>query len=474
MATIQELLAGIRERHPTPESMRPLLSGLFRYLEEAEERLLHALDLGEGLADLAPNLSPDGQGLEFSLVLHRFQHRREEVFAHIEETEDTRWLYERLVEIMPESRILPDHFSALHAGLLTHHLVLKDGTIIGFRKYEALDHHWLGAFWNYLLNLLPWNPLAPFGDTPYHGPLLANDKAEVTIAIIGDWGTGYYDDHGNPSAAQNVYERLNTLDPDYIIHLGDVYYSGTADNRHPPNEERDNLLHPWGKTPPKTSFTLNSNHEMYGAADGYFGVATAKNTPFSHQLSTSYFALEFGNWVLLGLDSAYYSGSLLYMNGALGQPDHTEQAKFIRKLREEGKLAGKKIIILTHHNGLEYDGTWGSSRSLWRDVAMALGRNPDYWYWGHVHLGAVYKPAALSGLDGTTKARCIGHSAIPYGDPWGLAAAGATVEWYEHDGRPTGHRRVRNGFALLTLSKTDMSEAIYQEGTDQPVWPAGP
>lgn len=474
MATVQELLTDIRERHPTPESMLPVLGSLFRFLEEAEERLLQIYELGEGLAGLAPNLTPGGEGLEFSLVLHRFQHRREEVFTVIEETDDAAWLHQQLLQIMPVSRILPAQFTALNAGLLSHHLVLKDGTIIGFRKYEALDHHWLGAFWNYLLNLLPSNPLAPFGVTPYQGALQANGEGQVTIGIIGDWGTGYYDDRSAPCAAENVYEDLKALDPDYVVHLGDVYYSGTADNLKPPNEERDNLLTPWGQRPAGASFTLNSNHEMYGAADGYFGVATAQNTPFSHQRSTSYFALEFGDWVLLGLDSAYYSDSRLYMNGALGQPAHTQQAEFIKKLRDDGKLEGKKVIILTHHNGLEYDGTWGSSRTLWRDVATALGRNPDYWYWGHIHLGAVYSPAALSGLEGTTRARCIGHSAIPYGDPWGLATAGSTVDWYERCPRPAGHRRARNGFAMLTLSSSTLSEAIYQEGTRDPVWTAGP
>src|SRR6266851_5421986 len=49
------------------------------------------------------------------------------------------------------------------------------------------------------------------------------------------------------------------------IHLGDVYYSGTQD------EESGNFVSDW--TPAKRgALMLNSNHEMYDGANGYFDI----------------------------------------------------------------------------------------------------------------------------------------------------------------------------------------------------------
>ena len=148
--------------------------------------------------------------------------------------------------------------------------------------------------------------------------------------------------------------------------------------------------------------------EMYDGGHGYFKVALATNGPFSKQHGTSYFAIEFGNWVIFGLDTAYYDPSLLVMEGALVDPN---QLGFIRSFN----LVGKKVMVITHHNGLSVDGL--KPTGLWSDLYKALGkRNPDYWYWGHVHNGVIYQQSAT----GTTLARCIGHAALPFGNAYGL------------------------------------------------------
>ena len=55
---------------------------------------------------------------------------------------------------------------------------------------------------------------------------------------------------------------------------------------------------------------------MYSAARGYFHNALGSPL-FAAQKNTSYFALEFQDWVILGLDSAYYSHSIAVMEGRL-------------------------------------------------------------------------------------------------------------------------------------------------------------
>jgi hypothetical protein len=57
--------------------------------------------------------------------------------------------------------------------------------------------------------------------------------------------------------------------------------------------------------------------------------------------------LESDNWVIVGLDSAYFSAERrLYMEGSLG-PDGGTQVMFM----QDQVAKGKEIIVLTHHNG---------------------------------------------------------------------------------------------------------------------------
>jgi hypothetical protein len=309
--------------------------------------------------------------------------------------------------------------------------------------------------------------------------LAAASKKGPLIAIIGDWGTGDF----KTGPAQQIMDEVRSLTPppDYIIHLGDVYYAGT-DRRPEPGEEQQNFLDLWGNSPPKTAFTLNSNHEMYGngscdfGSSGIYDIALGKTTPFAHQNKTTYFALDFGPWVILGLDSAFYSdqanGLKFYMDGAIGKDSpgpkdrRIEQAEWIGKM----DLSGKKIIVMTHHNPIDYTGGPARSKTLINQVKSALGRMPDYWYWGHVHLGAAYNKLAACK---PTLGRCVGHSAIPFGIPTGLEGKKSN-DYYSQtlNLNIPGDFRVLNGYMTIQLNANGgIEEAFYELGNNRvPVW----
>jgi len=299
----------------------------------------------------------------------------------------------------------------------------------------------------------------------------------VRIAIIGDWGSGKYklnclaDKDGPACAVLDALRKLATP-PDYIIHLGDTYYSGTGPNRSPAREETHHLvdilkLYP-GLAKPGHCFTLNSNHEMYGGAYGYYSSALS-DPLFSSQQGCSYFALEFGDWIIAGIDSAYFDPSTLYMNGGLGAKTINPQYQFLQQV----KASGKKVIVMSHHTGLSTDG--GSpSKYLWKDVTDVV--TPDYWYWGHTHLGAVYSSKAYSG---NVRCRCIGHSSIPFAIPPGMDKCRENVDWYSDSALECGKElqalyysqpRAKNGFAILTLSEDGITEEVYDIGNTKPVW----
>ena len=82
-------------------------------------------------------------------------------------------------------------------------LVLKSGTI-PYREYKSIS------------------------DSVYDDKL----PAQATVGIVADWGTG------QPEALE-VLRQVKRKNPDVVIHLGDIYYAGTA------HEVEDYFYQPW-------------------------------------------------------------------------------------------------------------------------------------------------------------------------------------------------------------------------------------
>ena len=344
----------------------------------------------------------------------------------------------------------------LEAGVVID--VAPDGAIWGTSKYQNLDPGWTEALTVYLENLI----------TGQHA-FLSTPKTfavpdTVQIGMAGDWGTGDWRTAANPAPSADVKNHMAFLQPDLTIHLGDVYYAGTKD------EEQHLLINLW---PPGSlgALALNSNHEMYSGAKPYFdnaltstvfSVPPAAGAPSQPQ-TASYFALENTNWVVVGLDSAYYADSDdLYINGSLFSDDGPQvQLDFLRQQAAKNK----KMLVLTHHNGLSEDGS--STNALWAQVMSAFpeGKGPDYWYWGHVHAGIVYQPQPPQpGGPAQVECRCSGHAALP----WGLASElqnKPNVVWYETRSAkdPDIPERVLNGFTVLYLDGPEITEVFYDE-----------
>ncbi|HEX3130241.1 MAG TPA: hypothetical protein VH394_23095, partial [Thermoanaerobaculia bacterium] len=194
-----------------------------------------------------------------------------------------------------------------------------------------------------------------------------------------------------------------------------------------------------------------------------------------------YFAIHSDDWVLVGLDSAYGCTDLFYMAGAITD---SNQIQFLQNLNAKGK----QIVVLTHHNPLSTDGTMfvdhagnlistPSNQCLWNDVTSALGRAPDYWYWGHIHNGIVYSDQSVAG---TTRVRCIGHGALPFGSAYELQSGGSIIPSVTYFANTLlsskfsnttlqQQNRVLNGFAVLTLGPNGVQEALYDQ-TGALVW----
>lgn len=322
------------------------------------------------------------------------------------------------------------------------------GEILGTGRYQLFDPLWelvAGTVW--LENLLHKHPFPPGIPTPVQIP------DQVSIALLGDFGTGNFGASDSPST--KISKFIPSLNPQFTIHLGDVYYAGTS------GEESSKLLNYW----PRGSsgcFALNSNHEMYPGGGPYFNDVVGGPIFNKYQSPFSFFALENSSWIIVGLDSAYNAGALhAYMNGSLGD---SAQLPFLRSLAQRGEKEKKKLVMLTHHNGLpETDQKQLGATKLFTEVLGAFEglTPPAYWYWGHVHAGFVYKP--LKDQNGLL-CRCVGHSALP----WGLASnlqQNQNVEWFEQCNAkdPENPLRVYNGFVFLKLDGASLTESFYDE-----------
>jgi hypothetical protein len=394
--------------------------------------------------------------------------------------------YEELRRRAPPTHLTTAQYETLEAAFDLYGEPGPDGTLYGPKKYQQLDRGWMLSALNYALNLLDPDGIDAFPAKPAATIALCRKDGDASkdpvLGIVGDWGAGYYEDEGGvPCPAKRVMAQITNpaLSPaiDYLLHLGDVYYAGT-DWRPLPDEEAGKFYDLWPDQGHCRNFTLNSNHEMYGAGSGYFLVSLKAKGKFGAQNGMSYFAMTYGPWLVLGLDSAYYSdavnGRQMYMEGGIGTDSLNQQILWLQQYRSHQG----PIMVMTHHTACDTAGT--ARTKLYDQVAAALGRPPTLWYWGHVHNGIVYEQIDKSKTI-PTKGRCCGHGAIPFGTAWGLQDGHGNnlpnIPYFAHTPDPalphtsSDNPRVRNGYALVTLHKDGgFSEAFYETGDTQPVW----
>ncbi len=294
-----------------------------------------------------------------------------------------------------------------------------------------------------------------FGATPHVRTLRGGGAGTLCIGIVGEGDAATVDASGMPAL-------LKMLPPgcDCLVHLGNASSAAAGSSDGKPGVQPPRAWIPG--TASGRMFALNSGREMCAGARGYLGLLGG--SPFEHQNMTGYFAVDYGEWVILGLDSARcaWPGSL-YAAGALGE----EQTAWIREYRRSiGGVEGRKVLVLTHHEGQDRQGA--SLTGLHEDVVSALGRVPDVWYWGHLPGAVAYSNASAAGRLGI-RARCVGHASPSCPIAPGLAeASGHPIAAVDYC-LPAARRPA--GFAMLELSESGgIVEKFHQPGRASPVW----
>jgi len=280
--------------------------------------------------------------------------------------------------------------------------------------------------------------------------------AKSRIAIIGDWGVG-------DNVATNVLEQVAALKPDFLLHLGDVYYAGTQ------SEAKANFLvicrSVLGNIP---IYTLCGNHDMYSGGKGYYWLLDQIGQ------KSSYFCLQNDDWIFLAMDTGFHDNNPFTvstnMTTLVSQDGWSEASWHLNQIANAGN---RKLVLLSHHQLFSPFASVGSvdptayayNPNLFKIFAPILPK-VEWWFWGHEHTLGIYPPYM-----GLKRGRCVGASAVPvFQDQQQYATApdlktldGAAMPTWDPDGVLSASQNMYNNcFAMMTLNGASAAVEYYE------------
>lgn len=242
---------------------------------------------------------------------------------------------------------------------------------------------------------------------------LAND---ATVGVIGDWGTGLDD------AEELLVDLMAKHSPDALIHLGDIYYSGTPDEC--AANYADVISRAFDRTLGQGKhvpvFTLAGNHDYYALGYGLYDMFGAINSriPGAEQVAT-YFCLRTADdgWQFLAMDTGYNDSNPADQFDPLATGPSlvpSEQRWLLNKL---DTFPGA-TVLLSHHQLFSANSRINGRTSKFKDIPYLnahlreafspyLASDVAGWIWGHEHNFVAYQ----NGLFGLSKGRLLGNSA---------------------------------------------------------------
>lgn len=242
----------------------------------------------------------------------------------------------------------------------------------------------------------------------------------VNLLVAADWATA------TPQAAW-VADCMRALSPDYTIHLGDTYYSGTA------AELADNFGdgdgEPKGIWPRGAvgSFALAGNHEMFSSGTDYLAMIRSGQRQFGERLSPGkgwtgqelpFFCLMSEHWSIIGLDTGYNCLQTKWYKRIFNLHPNDLQLTLPGLLMEWLRAnpailgPGRGIVLLSHHQYATAFDDENEFVNPAKQLKEFLGDREVVWIWGHEHRWAVYGQYRLSADHIVCSGRCIGNGSM--------------------------------------------------------------
>ncbi|HEX2195414.1 MAG TPA: hypothetical protein VHJ76_00690 [Actinomycetota bacterium] len=92
-------------------------------------------------------------------------------------------------------------------------------------RFGTCDPRWLEVIVEYEEHFARGRPIPYVTYRSIDDFVLEVLPEDSTVALVGDWGTG-------TDAACDLLQEIAAHDPDVLVHLGDIYYSGTLREAH--------------------------------------------------------------------------------------------------------------------------------------------------------------------------------------------------------------------------------------------------
>ncbi len=248
----------------------------------------------------------------------------------------------------------------------------------------------------------------------------------ATIAVIGDWGTGMND------ALILLQQIAQNFEPDVLLHLGDIYYSGLPSECKAHFTDLIDTAWPAGGAKPQPLvFTLAGNHDRYaGSNGGYYELLKNLNTAAGKPQPNSYFVARNNFWQFVAMDTSLYDADpgATAAGTALTKLVDQEVPWHLDKVNNNGANVDKQVnpggargtVLLSHHQLYSFTGVGkgGNGAPLAVNPNLVNALAPvfhwvDLWLWGHEHNLCIFEPYSIGPGQPLPKGRCVGASAVP-------------------------------------------------------------
>lgn len=283
------------------------------------------------------------------------------------------------IEIDPDNHQFEQKADALGWFFNAGYFVLRQNLQPNFFKARFLLHTQFGSGFKYEMKDRRGQPADP--------------EQKISFALFGDFGTGLHH-------SRYIAKHIASLDPDYAIHLGDVYYAGRF------SEFRHYFIEPLEPVAQSARvFALNANHEMYSGAIPYFdSIYERRNTKAGwtvQEQEGSYFCIWNQKYQIIGIDTAFHAD---------GRHNVTALNQWLSERLREGKAASpqRTNILLSPNEPYKLGNKEFSA--LYRDLETFIqDKLIDFWFWGNTHYCTLFDKSEKAPFIGS----CIGHAGHP-------------------------------------------------------------